>query len=216
MYFFLPYKYIQLKFQIKLPTLSKTQTRATTPPPQPMAPSTPPPPLDTSNTVASTTTTTTRPVFQYPARPPNPHPIYSPPPTRLPSNPNPNYPQLAPRPPHPHPQDPTQLLYPVASSGRGFISRPVPMPVARPSPRPPYVFPYLDQGQGNPGFVRPNHLPHVLLGSGPGSAVNATGAGVMPSVVNGIPIPTSHHPKVLQFSFPFWVFKWELNITQLY
>ncbi|KAI3448940.1 hypothetical protein Pfo_005605 [Paulownia fortunei] len=69
------------------------------------------------------------------------------------------------------------------------------MPAARPSARPPFVFPYLDQGQGNPAFVRPNHLPHVLLGSGPGSAGNASGAGVMPGVVKGIPVPSSHHPK---------------------
>ncbi|KAL8028473.1 hypothetical protein ABFX02_14G162600 [Erythranthe guttata] len=159
-----------------------------------MAPSTPPPPPpDTSNAVTSTTATT-RPLFQYPPRPPNPHPIYSPPPPppRLPSNPNPNYPQLAPRPPHPHPhpQDPPQLLYPVASSGRGFISRPGAMPTGRPSNRPPFVFPYLDQGQPNSGFVRPNHLQHALLGSGPGSAAAA------PILVNGIPIPSSLHPKV--------------------
>ncbi|GFP93133.1 hypothetical protein PHJA_001457600 [Phtheirospermum japonicum] len=123
-------------------------------------------------------------------RPPNPHLFYSPPPSRLPSNPNPNYPQLAPRPPHP--QDPSHFLYPVASSGRGFLSRPLPMPAGGPSPRPPFVFPYLDPGQGNPGFVRPNHLPHVLLGSGPGSSGNA---GVMPGVVKGIPVSSSNHPK---------------------
>ncbi|KAK6120779.1 hypothetical protein DH2020_045483 [Rehmannia glutinosa] len=164
-----------------------------------MAPSTPPPP-DTSN-IATSTAATTRPLFQNPPRPPNPHLFCSPPPSRLPSNPNPNYPQLAPRPPHPHPhphhhpQDPSQLLYPVASSGRGFLARPLPMPAAGPSPRPPYVFPYLDPGQGNPGFIRPNHLPHVLLGSGPGSAGNASGAGVMPGVVKGIPVSSSHHPK---------------------
>ncbi|KAL0411112.1 UNVERIFIED_CONTAM: hypothetical protein Slati_3700900 [Sesamum latifolium] len=118
--------------------------------------------------------------------------------SRLPSNPNPNYPQLAPRPPqpHPHPQDPSQLLYPVASSGRGFLSRPVAMPAARPSPRPPFVFPYLDQGQGNPGFVRANHFAHVFLGPGPGSAGNASSGGVMPGVVKGIPVPPSHPHKV--------------------
>ncbi|KAG8363558.1 hypothetical protein BUALT_Bualt19G0035000 [Buddleja alternifolia] len=165
-----------------------------------MAPSTPPPPPDPSTTTAGATsiTTTTRPLFQNPPRPQNPHPFYSPPLSRLPSNPNPNYPQLAPRPPHPHPHhpDPSQLLYPVASSGRGFLPRPVAMPAARPSSRLPLVFPYLDQGQGNPGFVRPNHLPHVLLGSGPASAVNAAGGGVMPGVVKGIPVSSSHHPKV--------------------
>ncbi|XP_011093388.1 abl interactor 2 isoform X1 [Sesamum indicum] len=160
-----------------------------------MAPSTPPPPPDTSNTAA----TTTRPVFQNPPRPPNSHPFYSSAAaSRLPSNPNPNYPQLAPRPPqpHPHPQDPSQLLYPVASSGRGFLSRPVAMPAARPSPRPPFVFPYLDQGQGNPGFVRANHFAHVFLGPGPGSAGNASSGGVMPGVVKGIPVPPSHPQKV--------------------
>ncbi|KAL8555529.1 hypothetical protein ACS0TY_003365 [Phlomoides rotata] len=159
-----------------------------------MAPSTPPPP-DTSNAAAAITAAT-RPLFQNPPRPPNPHPFYSSPPSRLPSNPNPNYPQLAPRPPHPHPQDPSQLLYPVASSGRGFLTRPVPLPPARASPRPPFMFPYLDQGQGNPVFVRPNHVPHLLIGSGPGSLGNASGAGVVPGVVKGIHIPSPQHPKV--------------------
>ncbi|KAL3615396.1 hypothetical protein CASFOL_041057 [Castilleja foliolosa] len=155
-----------------------------------MAPSTPPPP-DTSNTTNATTAA--RPPFQNPPRPPptNPHLFYSPPPSRLPSNPNPNYPQLAPRPPHP--QDPSHFLYPVASSGRGFISRPLPMPAGGSSPRPPYVFPYLDPGQGNPGFARPNHIPHVLLGSGLGSSGNA---GVTPLVVKGIPVSSSNHPMV--------------------
>ncbi|KAK4397524.1 hypothetical protein Sango_1589000 [Sesamum angolense] len=102
-----------------------------------------------------------------------------------------------PRPqPHPHPQDPSQLLYPVASSGRGFLSRPVAMPATRPSPRPPFVFPYLDQGQGNPGFVRANHFAHVFLGPGPGSAGNASSGGVMAGVVKGIPVPPSHPQKV--------------------
>ncbi|KAH6813034.1 hypothetical protein C2S51_022052 [Perilla frutescens var. frutescens] len=158
-----------------------------------MAPSTPPPPPDTSTAATSTAGATTRPLFQNPPRPPTSHPFYSPPP-RLPSNPNPNYPQLAPRPPHPHPhsQDPSQLLYPVASSGRGFLSRPVAVPAARPGQRPPFMFPYLDQGQGNPLFARPNHLPHVLIGSSPCSS----GTGAMPGVVKGVPVLSSHQPKV--------------------
>ncbi|KAL3815036.1 hypothetical protein ACJIZ3_016304 [Penstemon smallii] len=145
-----------------------------------MAPSTPPPPHDPS-------TTTTRPLFPRP--PSNPQqPFYSPTPSRLPSNPNPNYPQLAPRPPHIHPHDPSQLLYPLASSGRGFLSR----PVSRPSHRPQVIFPYSDPGQGNPGFIRPTHLPpHLMLGSGTGG-----GGGVMPGVVKGVPISSSQHPKV--------------------
>ncbi|CAA0842517.1 proline-rich family protein [Striga hermonthica] len=108
---------------------------------------------------------------------------------RLPSNPNPNYPQLAPRPPHSH--DPPHLLYPLASSSRGFVSR----PAGGTSPRPPFVYPYFDPGRGNPGFVRPNQLPQVLLGSGPGSSVNPSGTGVMPGVVKGVPVSSSHHPK---------------------
>lgn len=161
-----------------------------------MAPSTPPPPPDTSGAAASAAPATARPLLQNPPRPPTSHPFYSPPP-RLPSNPNPNYPQLAPRPPHPHSQDPSQLLYPVASSGRGFLARPVALPATRPSQRPPFMFPYMDQGQGNPVFVRPNHLPHVLIGSAPGSSA----AGAMPGVVKGIPVPSSHQLKVLQYSF---------------
>ncbi|XP_051123875.1 uncharacterized protein LOC127246493 isoform X4 [Andrographis paniculata] len=156
-----------------------------------MAPSTPPPAAEPS----SATTNTTRPLFQNPPRPQTSHPFYSPSPPRLPSNPNPNYPQLAPRPPHlhPHPQDPSHLLYPVASSGRGFLSRSVGMPAGRAaSPRPPFMFPYLDQG--GQGLVRPNHFSHMLLGSGSGPAANASGGGLVPGVVKGIPIP--HHSKV--------------------
>ncbi|XP_051123873.1 uncharacterized protein LOC127246493 isoform X2 [Andrographis paniculata] len=155
-----------------------------------MAPSTPPPAAEPS----SATTNTTRPLFQNPPRPQTSHPFYSPSPPRLPSNPNPNYPQLAPRPPHlhPHPQDPSHLLYPVASSGRGFLSRSVGMPAGRAaSPRPPFMFPYLDQG--GQGLVRPNHFSHMLLGSGSGPAANASGGGLVPGVVKGIPIP--HHSK---------------------
>ncbi|KZV47226.1 formin-like protein 7 [Dorcoceras hygrometricum] len=171
-----------------------------------------PPPNPTTTTAAATTTTTVipatatttiaRPLFQNPPRPSNPLPFYSPS-TRLPSNPNPNYAQLAPRPPHTHPQDPSQLLYPVASSGRGFLHRPVTVPASRPVSRPPLVFPYADPGQGNIGFVRPTYLPHTLLGSAPGSvAVAAVAApasgtgGVIPGVVKGIPVSASRQPKV--------------------
>ncbi|XP_057803524.1 actin-binding protein wsp1-like [Salvia miltiorrhiza] len=105
-----------------------------------------------------------------------------------------NWPPVPPH-PHPHPQDPSQLLYPLASSGRGFL-RPVALPASRPAQRPPFMFPYLDQGQGNPVFVRPNHLPHVLIGSAPGTSGNAAATGAMPAVVKGIPVPSSHQPKV--------------------
>ncbi|KAL3624588.1 hypothetical protein CASFOL_031256 [Castilleja foliolosa] len=151
-----------------------------------MAPSTPPPP-DTSNT--ATGHTVARPPFPNPPQlqPPNTHLFYSPPPSGFPSNPNPNYPKLAPRPPH----YPSHFLYPIPSSGRGFLSRTLPMPAGGPFTRPPYVLPYLDPGQGNPGLVSPN-LPQVLLGSGPGSSGNA----VMPGVVNGIPVSSSNHQKV--------------------
>ncbi|GER57391.1 hydroxyproline-rich glycoprotein [Striga asiatica] len=152
-----------------------------------MCPSTPPPP-DASIAAAYAAS---RPVLQNPPRPPpppNPHPFYSPPPSSLPSNPNPNCHQLAPRPPHPH--DPPHFMYPVASSGRGFVSRPLPVPAAGSSPRPPpFVLPYFEPGQGNPAFFRPNHLPHVLFGSGPGPAGNASG------VVRGISASPLHHPK---------------------
>ncbi|KAK6145674.1 hypothetical protein DH2020_022494 [Rehmannia glutinosa] len=202
----------------------------------PMDSSTPPSP-ETPETVTSTTTTTTIPLSQNPPRR-NP----SPRPSRLPSIPNPNYPQLAPHviihpylygrgfpsqspgrgsaanapvsssqqpklfysPPNRNypqltprrhlPQDPSQLLYPGTSSGRGLLknrTNPLSMPAADPSPRP-VVFPSLDQG--TPGFIRPSYLRH---GSGPGSAGNASGgAGVMPGVVKGTPpVSSSHHPK---------------------
>ncbi|KAL2514159.1 proline-rich family protein [Forsythia ovata] len=67
------------------------------------------------------------------------------------------------------------------------------MPGARPTSRPPLVFSALDLGQGNPGYVRPTQLQHAILGSGPGSA--ATG-GVVPGAAKGIPVSTSHNPKV--------------------
>ncbi|KAI3444944.1 hypothetical protein Pfo_001609 [Paulownia fortunei] len=210
--YIIPNSAVTLNFKIKLHTLWKAflEPIQNPAPPSPMALSTPPPPLDPSTTaIASTTTTstiattatatTTRPLFP---RPPNPQPFYSPAPSRLPSDPNPNYPQLAPRPPHPHSQDPSQLIYPVASSGRGFLSRPVAMPGARPVLAPLFGFPYPDHGRGNPGFSRPTHLPHAFLGSGPCSAANATGGGLMPGVVKGIPVPSSHLPKVGPPSVP--------------
>ncbi|XP_073278949.1 uncharacterized protein [Primulina huaijiensis] len=171
---------------------------AAPPPPDP-----PPTPTTTADATTNTTTSTTtaRPLFQNPPRPSNPLLFYTPS-TRLPSNPNPNYAQLAPRPPHPH--DPSQLLYPVASSGRGFLHRPVTMPASRPVSRPPLVFPYGDSGQGNMGFVRPTYLSHTHLGSVPGSVAVAaaaepaggTGGGVIPGVFKGIPVSISHQPKV--------------------
>lgn len=140
-----------------------------------MAPSTPPPPPDTSNAATSAATATTRPLFQNAPRPPTSHHLYSPPPPRLPQNPNPSYAQLAPR--LPLPQDPSQLL---------LLSRPVALPASRPAQRPLYMMPYLDQAQGNPVFVRPNHLPNVLIGSVTGTAAA------------GIPVPSPHQPKVLR------------------
>ncbi|KAL2478458.1 proline-rich family protein [Forsythia ovata] len=152
-----------------------------------MALSTTPPPPDPPATTA------TPPLFLEPG-PPNSQPLpFYPPPFRLPSNPNPNYPQLASRPLHP--QDPAQILYPVASSGRGFVPGPVPvtMPTARTPSRPPFVFPHPDPGQlqDKLGYSGQIHL----LASRPSSAANG-GGGVMPGVVKGIPISSFHRPKV--------------------
>ncbi|CAA2948768.1 Hypothetical predicted protein [Olea europaea subsp. europaea] len=170
--------------------------------------STAPPPTDPLPTAAAvstsnTTAATTRPLLPYP-RPPNPHPniptpdlIYSSPSRKLPSNPNPNYAQLAPRPPqtefHPRPQDPSQLLYPIASSGRGFLPRPVTMLAARSASRLPLAFSATDLGQGSSGYVRPSHLPHALLGSGPSSTATR---GVVLGAAKGIPVSTSPLLKV--------------------
>lgn len=127
------------------------------PPLEPMALSTPPPPPGPSSTIR------TRPLYPD-LRPANsqPLPFYSPP-SRRPfnpnPNPNPNHPQLAPLPLHP--QDPSQLLYPVVNSSRCFVL------VPGPPSRPPFVFPHADpvQLQEWPGYSGPIHLlasGHVL------------------------------------------------------
>lgn len=115
------------------------------------------------------------------------------------ANPNSNYPQLAAK-----PHDPTQgILYPVASSGRGFITRPIrpqsadqTVTVANPGGFPPRSvvvapyplphsvralgFPHSDPHSGQPvHLVRPNHLQHTLLGST---------AGMTLGMVKGVPV----------------------------
>ncbi|XP_022896257.1 uncharacterized protein LOC111410232 isoform X2 [Olea europaea var. sylvestris] len=168
-----------------------------------------PPPTAAAVSTSNTTAATTRPLLPYP-RPPNPHAhiptpdlFYSSPSRQLPSNPNPNYAQLAPRPPqtefHPRPQDPSQLLYPIASSGRGFLPRPVTMLAARPASRLPLAFSATDLSQGSSGYVRPSHLPHALLGSGPSSTATR---GVVLGAAKGIPVSTSPLLKVRLFVGP--------------
>ncbi|KAL6964821.1 hypothetical protein U1Q18_035876 [Sarracenia purpurea var. burkii] len=103
------------------------------------------------------------------------------------------------------PHEPSRgILYPVASSGRGFLSkaiRPQPVdqtvtvanaggfppcpavPAAYPYAVRPFGFPHPDpQGQASP-LIRPTHLQHSLLGSS---------GGAMPSMVKG----ASAHLKV--------------------
>ncbi|KAK6117897.1 hypothetical protein DH2020_048359 [Rehmannia glutinosa] len=132
--------------------------------------STPPSP-ETPETATSTTTTTTIPLSENPPR-------RNPPPSRLPSIPNPNYPQLAPH----------VIIHPYLY-GRGFPSQSPGRGSAANAP-----VSSSQQPKGTPGFIRPNYLRH---GSGPGSAGNASGgAGVMPGVVKGTPpVSSSHHPK---------------------
>ncbi|CAA2955019.1 formin-like protein 6 [Olea europaea var. sylvestris] len=180
---------------------------STTPPPPDNPPTTTAASASASASTATSAVSTTRHLLSYP-RPPNPHtltpttnlqphPFYSSPSRQLPSNPNPSYAQLVPRPTQsdllPRPQDPSQLLYPIASSSRGFLPRPVTMPAARPTSRPPLVFSAADLGHGSSGYFRPTHLQHALLGSGPSSA--ATG-GVVTDAVKGIPVSTTNHLKV--------------------
>ncbi|XP_019187085.1 PREDICTED: formin-like protein 3 [Ipomoea nil] len=195
-----------------------------------MAISTPPPPPNPSSSASAapataataTTTTTTRPLYSN-SRPPvtaQPHP-FPPQPQRFSSNQTPIYSQLAPRPPHsdpstapppPPPQPQPQhhsILYPVASSGRGFLSRPAaPTPnqtnyLARPavgysSSIPPFGISsaHMDPGLGQGlGFSRPTNLPHAHLASAAHANSTANAAPLMPVVVKGVPV-TSAHPKL--------------------
>ncbi|KAK3004007.1 hypothetical protein RJ639_017894 [Escallonia herrerae] len=123
------------------------------------------------------------------------HPTYRPPshPHQQPIYSAQSFPTIAPR-AHPVP-------YPVASSGRGFLHRPIrpdhSVAAARPvgpyphhNPARPYGFPLSDpQGSNNVQLIRPatTHLHHSLVGSP---------AGVAPAVVKGIPVSTQHHTKV--------------------
>ncbi|KAA8515725.1 hypothetical protein F0562_018664 [Nyssa sinensis] len=191
------------------------------PPPPP-----PPPPITTTTTL--TTTTTTPRLFTNSAPPPREtrtttaslvEPHYHHPATYPSSSQQSLYtaqslPNLAPRVPtnsihpqlaksHDHPQG---LLYPVASSGRGFLPKAIrpqladqtvtianpggfpPRPViaaAYPHPVRPFGFPHSDPRGQTVHLIRPTHLQHSLLGS--------TG-GVMTGMVKGVPV--SAHPKV--------------------
>nr|GMD65214.1 proline-rich receptor-like protein kinase PERK8 isoform X1 [Ipomoea batatas] len=181
-----------------------------------MAISTPPPPPNPSSsstsaapaTAATATTTATRPLYSN-SRPitAQPHP-FPPQSQRFPSNQNPIYSQLAPRPdpstapPPPPQQQHHSILYPVASSGRGFLSRPAaPSPnqtnyltrpaVAYSSAIPPFgISAHMDPGLGQGlGFTRPANLPHAHVNS------TANAGPIMPVVVKGVPV-TSAHPKL--------------------
>nr|XP_016434735.1 PREDICTED: proline-rich receptor-like protein kinase PERK8 isoform X1 [Nicotiana tabacum] len=176
-----------------------------------MALSTQPPPLDPPSTTTTTTITTStiRPIIPNPIRPPTPQPKLHPfslqsshypptqnqPPQRLPPLSNPNYSQLVPKPPN-NPDPPHHLqgfLYPVASSGRGFLPKPSSSnypnrPVV--GSRPPFGLNHMDPGSvptAGAG-VRPTHLQHSLVGSSP--TANS-------AVINGFPVVTSSsHPKI--------------------
>ncbi|MCD7452903.1 hypothetical protein HAX54_018578, partial [Datura stramonium] len=182
-----------------------------------MALSTPPAPPDpasgtttTTNAATITTGSTTRPIFSNPIRPPTPQPqpfslqsSHYPPTQRLPPSSNPNYSQLVPKPPNP---DPTShlhtILYPVASSGRGFLPKPSNYPnrpvVSHLGSRPPFGLNHMDPGAGQGASARPSHLQHALLGPSPtaNSAVPAAPAGVLPGAVKGFPVVSSSHPKI--------------------
>ncbi|KAM3358487.1 endochitinase A isoform X1 [Capsicum galapagoense] len=192
-----------------------------------MALSTPPAPPDptaaastsaatTTTTAAATTITTgstTRSIYSIPLRPPTPqpHPHFSlqssphyPPTQRLPpSITNPNYSQLLLKPPNP---DQTShlhsILYPVASSGRGFLSKPSSNYPNRPVVRPTFGMNHMDPGSGmgtgQGAGGRSGHFQHALIGSSPAatnSAVPAPGGGLL-GAVKGFPVVSSSHPKI--------------------
>ncbi|KAK4372218.1 hypothetical protein RND71_007602 [Anisodus tanguticus] len=152
--------------------------------------SSPPDPTTTTTTttaaatITTTTSTTTRPIFSLPTYP------TTKPPQRLPSNPN--YSQLIPKPSNPDPQSHLHsILYPVASSGRGYLPKPSNNCPNRPVP---FGMNHMDPGSG----ARPTHLQHALLGSSPAanSAVIAAPGGVLPGAVKGFPVVSSSHPKI--------------------
>uniref|UniRef100_M1A791 Extensin n=1 Tax=Solanum tuberosum TaxID=4113 RepID=M1A791_SOLTU len=186
-----------------------------------MALSTPPAPPDPPPTAAANTTITTtdaaittgiptRPIFSNPVRPPTPqpHPPFSlqsshfPSTQRLPPSSNPSYSQLVLKPPNPDSQPHLHsILYPVASSGRGFLSKPSNYPnrpvVSHLGSRPTFGLNQMDPGLGQSTGVRPSHLQHALLGSSPtvNSAGPAASAGVLPGAVKGFPVVSSSHHK---------------------
>uniref|UniRef100_A0A5B6YJ03 Putative SH3 domain-containing protein C23A1.17 n=2 Tax=Davidia involucrata TaxID=16924 RepID=A0A5B6YJ03_DAVIN len=196
------------------------------------SPPDPSPPTTATTTTTTITATVTAPrLFINPVPPPRdtrppttplvqpPQPHYHHPTTYPSSSQQPLYtaqpiPNLAPRVPtnsiHPQlakPHDhPPGLLYPVASSGRGFLPKAVrpqsvdqTVTIANPGgfpPRPvisaayhhpgrPFGFPQSEPQCQTVHLIRPTHLQHTLLGS--------TG-GVMTGMVKGIPV--SAHPKV--------------------
>ncbi|KAK6804140.1 hypothetical protein RDI58_001924 [Solanum bulbocastanum] len=188
-----------------------------------MALSTPPAPPDPPPTAAANTTTITttdaaittgiptRPIFSNPVRPPTPqpHPPFSlqsshfPSTQRLPPSSNPSYSQLVLKPPNPESLPHLHsILYPVASSGRGFLSKPSNYPnrpvVSHLGSRPTFGLNQMDPGSGQSTGVRPSHLQHALLGSSPtvNSAGPAASAGVLPGAVKGFPVVSSSHHKI--------------------
>ncbi|KAG5627349.1 hypothetical protein H5410_012567 [Solanum commersonii] len=165
----------------------------------------------TTTDAAITTGIPTRPVFSNPVRPPTPqpHPPFSlqsshfPSTQRLPPSSNPSYSQLVLKPPNPDSQPHLHsILYPVASSGRGFLSKPSSYPnrpvVSHLGSRPTFGLNQMDPGLGQSTGVRPSHLQHALLGSSPtvNSAGPAASAGVLPGAVKGFPVVSSSHHKI--------------------
>lgn len=180
----------------------------------PPAPPDPPPTAATNTATADAAITTgipTRPIFSNPVRPPTPqpHPPFSlqsshfPSTQRLPPSSNPGYSQLVLKPPNPDSQPHLHsILYPVASSGRGFLSKPSNYPnrpvVSHLGSRPVFGVNQMDPGSGQSAGVRPSHLQHALLGSSPtvNSAGPAASSGVLPGAVKGFPVVSSSHNKV--------------------
>ncbi|XP_059649052.1 uncharacterized protein LOC132295003 isoform X2 [Cornus florida] len=101
---------------------------------------------------------------------------------------------------------PHGILYPVASSGRGFLPKAIrpkladqtvtvanpggfpprsAVAAAYPQPVRPYGFPHSDPQGQNVHLIRPAHLQHTIIGSS---------GGAIRGMVNGVPV--SAHPKV--------------------